>query len=793
MIAIMVVMALLLSAFPMTDISYSAKDDGGIEVQSQIGYSSYSKDSKWNPLKLTLTNKTKEAVEGDVVVSTITREGITNDIVVPVELPMDTAVKVSLALPSGFLSKDTSRIRFFEGSYKSGKEVRIIGQNYLSKAMKNSYSIGVVSRDPDTLNFMPSLNQKGYSIDVVPITIEDLPADALLLDSIDTLVINDVDSGEWDKKVVKAIQDWVTKGGSLVLSGGAGYASTAKAFKEIAPIEANGTTELKSTESMAAIGDAELKLDQPITLSNGNVVAGDVLISESDVPIAVENQFGFGSVIYVAYDPSLEPMSTWSGNANLWSRLLQRNLIRNQNNQGGYVQIGSWNGSGDAFQNIKYVIDQFPSIKAPRFALLLGMFVLYMLLVAPVLYFILRKTDRREWAWWMIPTFSIIMGITIFYIGAEDKRAISAHTIELIEASNDGKVVVSGGTGLFIPTGGTVTASFSDKRTIQPYADDVNGFVNGALLLDGKYQFKSGEEESIARWESVPYWSTRKLWMERRVVDSAETGLFSVKYEQKDGKTLINVTNNTIADLTNVSLIMNGHVVRIGDLKKGENGAAARPSGKMAYSNNYSNYSDFIFSTPSTTGRQEDKDRERNITDNYFGHNNGMSTTVIDPVIVGYSIDHESQYEVDGKKVKSDNLKMWIQKLDSVEKVGNKVVVSAGTIQPIITSHTLKTFTNYGSNVQGSNGELIIEYLVPNVNRINYDKINVQFDINNRPDVSWTIWNEASGQWNEINDSLKVANDYLVKGGSIRIKASVTNETGIIFPQIVLEGEEKQQ
>ncbi|MBH5316539.1 hypothetical protein I6N90_01805 [Paenibacillus sp. GSMTC-2017] len=785
LIALMLVLTCLMSAFSMSEGVSADKSTGGIEVQSQVGYTGSIKEDKWIPIKLTLTNKTDESLKGEVVLSVVTIGNVPTDFVIPVELPKDTAIKVAVSIPGSILNKETNRIRFFEGSYKKGKEVSIIGANYLSARTMQGYTIGVVSRDPDTLNFMPALNQKGYNISVIPLAIEDLPEDAIMLDAIDTLVINDVDSGQWTTSTIKAIKDWVTKGGTLVLSGGAGYTKTAEAFKDIAPVEASGITELKSTNALAAIGDAELKLDQPITISNGRVVSGSIGISEQGVPIAVESEVGFGSVVYVAYDPSLEPMATWSGNADVWARLLQRTLFPQQP---GTVSINYGNGFGGVIQDMNYIIDMFPSIKAPKFILLLGMFALYMILVAPILYFILSKTDRREWAWWMIPAFSVVMGIAIFYFGAADKRTISAHTVEIIELSKDGKAVVSGGSGLFLPSGGSVSAAFEDKRPIALFADHSG---NGGLTLDSNYQVKMDEDSSTVNWKSVSYWSTRKLWMERRAVESAETGTMAIKYEHKDGDTIVHVTNNTTSDLTNVTLLVNGQTKPIGQLKIGESGSVQKIASSYSNQNGHYSYGHMIFSNTSSNGRTDNNERQRQLINNYFNRSNGITNAV--PTIIGFSIDHKSQYEVNGKKVKSDNLKMWVQELDQIEQIGNRVVVPEGVLRPIITTSTMTTFENYGTGIRVGTGEIVMEYLVPNSYSVAYDKIDVQINNNGGSNLTWSIWHEVSGKWVTLNGELAAPKDYFVDGQSIKIKLEAATETQSAFPDVVLEGEELQQ
>ena len=39
--------------------------------------------------------------------------------------------------------------------------------------------------------------------------------------------------------------------------------------------------------------------------------------------------------------------------------------------------------------------------------LILGIIILYMILIIPVLYFILKRKDKREYTWWIIPAIAV--------------------------------------------------------------------------------------------------------------------------------------------------------------------------------------------------------------------------------------------------------------------------------------------------------------------------------------------------------------------------------------------------
>lgn len=767
--------------------SWVASADGeeaSIDLQSSVAFQGSFKDGRWYPARLQLTNESDKALKGDLVLSYLNGDNGTTDSVVPLELPPGSPVQVTIGVPGVVLNKDSNRIAFYEGGYQNGKEVTLGGRGYLDSRNTLSYMIGVVSRDPDTFNFMPQLNQRGYDIIVNPLKPDDLPEQSELLDSLDVLVINDTATGDWSEARVSAIKNWVVRGGTLVLSGGAGYEQTSAAFADIAPIAADGTMQLDSAPALASAGGEPLSLlPGGLTITTGQAKRGTAVIVEGGTPLAMTAEHGFGNVVYAAFDPSLAPLSSWSGSAMLWAKLLSSSLAPLTQVNGG----AGFNVNMNGYWQLSRILDLFPSIKQPAFMLLIGMLAVYILIIAPILYIVLSKADRREWAWWLIPSLSIVMGITVFMAGSGDKRNVMAHTVEMIEVSGDGHAVVSGGTAIFTPTGGTVTATFDKAVPLRMIG--ASGMRNG-LNGSGHYQLLRGANDTKTVWKTVPYWSTRKLWMDRKVATLEETGTLNVDLQQEDGNVRITVTNDTAALLTDVHYLHQGLAVKIGDLKSGESGEIVQKLQPQNGGFSYYNYSGSVF--PYTGNNRQDSDyrRQRDLIEMYFNRFNG-SMFPFKPVIIGFSMDHENQYEVNGDLVKSDNLKMWIKELAMPEQSGNRVTVPAHSMNPIIMSNTFQSYSTFGDgSMQVGPGEMELEYMVPGGYGTAFDKLDIAFPIGNGgANMTWSIWSSEREQWEELAGELDNPAGYLSKAQSIRLKLVSTSEGTIMLPQITLEGE----
>ncbi len=776
------VICFLLAVCPVLSGNVKAAEQGsGISLELSSGFQGYVKQNEWYPVRLTLTNNTAQDLKGELVITNqSSRNGMTVDTVIPAELPRGAAIQLTASIPGDVLNKDNNSIHFYKDSFKSGKTIPIIGTSYIDVRATSSYTIGVISRDPDTLNFMPSLNQRGYDITVIPVSEKDLPDDPILLNTLRVLVINDVATADWSQRKIIAIQNWVKLGGTLILSGGAGYGKTAEAFKAIAPLEAAGMSSLTSADSLKGYGGTELKLDAPVAIATGKVTDGIVEQSEGGQALTVSRKLGSGSVLSVAFDPSLAPFATWSGSAMLWAKLLQNSLSPIQ-------AVTSTQATNDMYWSMDSIINEFPSIKPPNFMFLMFMFIGYMIVVAPILYILLAKADRREWSWWLIPLLSVVTGFVLFFFGAEDKRNMSAHTVEIVELVGQGDAIRSGATAVFIPTGGTVKAEFDEKVSVIPYA---NQFQNGNLALDGKTQVISIDKKTEALWRSVPYWSTRKLWIDRRVM--GEAGQIKLSYRRNSNDIEVTATNETKSDLTHVALLISGQAQLIGDLKRGESGKATISINNGNVSGYYS-YGSSIFPNSSYRSKDEFR-RERQLLDNFINRRNG-GFSAPDSLVIGFSTDHEQNYKVNGSGVKSDNLKMWVQKLNGAFVDGDRAIVPAGHIKPIITENKVNRMDNYGDGMYSfGEGEVVFEYMLSDNEEIAYDKLEII--LNNGAigsNLFLSVWNEAEGDWTDSVDVAADPNEYIINHQLLRMKYTIKGSADTALPLIALEGEVKSR
>lgn len=766
---------LIVATFSLSIPAGNVYADGAkIGIQSEMGYQGKIKHDKWNPLKLTLTSD--RDISGDVVVQiqNYNGSGYQTSYVQQVDLPKDTPKEVVIGIPGAVLNKDNNQILFYEGSYTKGKQIPFAtGKNYVQASPYQGALIAVLSDDPDTMNFMNVLNGKGNSVNVFPLKNANVPSDGMLLNGLDVIVINNFASDTLSEPQRKAITDWVNSGGTLILAGGAGYTKTAAPFADITPVVANGTTTVNSLDELEKLGGKPLKLDGAFTISTAKAVEGAQIGIEADgQPLFASKAYGQGSVQYAAYDLAMEPVSSWAGHPDAWASILRNNL----------PMMGAQNGMyyNSLMDSLNYVLEYFPSLKMPSFTLLLWMLIIYAVVVAPLLYYILKKADKREWAWFLIPIIAVIASGSVYVVGSSDKTRELAHTINLIELNGQGDAVKSTASAFFTPRSGNYALEFPENT----YLKTGQSQTRFGGMGENKSFVRVEQASTTLELRDMSQWSLAKVWVDRQGTEEMGRLGMDLKLDAK-GELNGKVTNDTINDLTEVVLVVGGKAYKLGDIKKGD--AAAVPQDpKQIIKFTGGDLSGMLY----PYSQNDPKQRERDILSQY-GYSNRMVNR--DAYILGWSKDHLTNYTLKGTEVDSDQLNFWIQPVEMDWGLNGEINIPYGFLSPEISQVNSPMFGVYPHGVEMGQGSLIAEFPLISEGNVRYSELSIKgtkFNSN----VTMEIWNSKKSEWEPVTDTNNVftitknPEQYIV-GNRIRFMITAKDQTNFMMPELSVKGE----
>lgn len=319
-----------------------------------------------------------------------------------------------------------------------------------------STMVGILSGDEWGI---PALNQfqafQGQSAQVVRLSAATLPDRAPLLADFNVIALSRFDSASLTPAQLRALEVWVGQGGTLLLAGGPEWKRTLAALPpSLVPVEVTGVRPV----AIGPLGDlAARPLTGSAMVSEGRLTSGQALISSDGVPLVASASVGAGRVLFLAFDPGLDPVANWAGQPEFFNRLLASAGLNF-----GYTQEWSW--------ALQEALQRIPNWGLPRVLTVAALLLSYLLLVGPVNYLVLKRLDRREWGWFTVPATSLLFLGLVYFIGFGRYEPLISHLITVTElAPGTGSAAMTAHVGIYAPSLTRLSVAVEDARLVQPY------------------------------------------------------------------------------------------------------------------------------------------------------------------------------------------------------------------------------------------------------------------------------------------------------------------------------------
>jgi hypothetical protein len=297
---------------------------------------------------------------------------------------------------------------------------------------------------------------------VVTLQPENLPPRVEAWSAIDRLVWQDTDTSRLSAEQLSAMRAWLGAGGRLVIVGGStGSTGLGSLPTEILPFRPTLTVDVPVSDLTSLLGTLPADAT-PVPSLAGILDRGSVLGRSGDHVIAAQTGVGQGSVTIVGVDPGQRWLAGTPTAVTLWRRLLP----------GATSGIVNPLTIQDDSQLVA-ALNNLPAVDLPDIGVLFGLLLLYILLIGPVNYVVLKRIDRREWAWITMPALVLVFAVGAYAMGVGLKG-----TDVIVNQIG----VVRGATGTDRGIGQFYVGVFSPARATY----DVR-VANGALLTNPLY------------------------------------------------------------------------------------------------------------------------------------------------------------------------------------------------------------------------------------------------------------------------------------------------------------------
>lgn len=541
-----------------------AQEQAPLLIEARALYDGTSKYGEWLPVVVGLQNNGTD-IRGRVQVriqGSGNQEGIYAQ---PLELPRGARKEVTIyTIPNNFARR---LLVEFVPEGNAADEAVVTTEVEITPVRNISFMAAAITGGGQGLQALGGINFRGERRDdraiLVPLTLETLPDRPEALRTLDLLILTGVDTSSLTPRQQAALEQYVVLGGMLVLGGGADANRVLAGIPEsLHPVSLVNEVKLDALESLNYLTGEPVRVNGPFPAAQA-VALRDSLIRlyESTLPLIVEREVGHGAVFWLALDPSLTPFDAWTGVEEFWLALLAE--------RARYPLDLPPDAAPRQFINYELysAVQNLPSLDLPQLQLLIPLLIIYILMVGPVNYFILRRRKRLELAWVTIPIVTFLFSLGAYWLGFQLRGSdIIVNQVAVVEAIPASEAAyIRSMIGLFSPRWDSYdlfvegNALLSPAELVSdPYNNNANASRSGGILMQG--------EPSFVQDMNINQWSMQTVMAESLAISGYG---FEAELQTADNKLSGSISNGSDYLWKDVVIVLGHEYVELGDIPAG--------------------------------------------------------------------------------------------------------------------------------------------------------------------------------------------------------------------------------
>ncbi|SCW26726.1 hypothetical protein SAMN05660484_00049 [Eubacterium ruminantium] len=441
-----------------------------------------------------------------------------------ITLPASTEKSLSINVP--FSDGDYFDTNNLTVQIVNKKDVVLFSQKHndiFREALYKYMYIGALSNSYKKLSYLEATGSKinrMYNMSESEGKLVEITPDNLIseISKLDMLFIDDFDTSTLSPEQISAIEDYVYKGGSLVIGTGKNLDSALKGFgKSFIKASCSGLSSRQYQFAGKAIQAADIRFD------TGFKSFGSEFQGAGD-----EKRRGY---IYISNYSFSDPVITGSAYAQSYIVDFYNMLDRTE----AYRIYDDGVMSIDMIEGFFRNIEGLSSFESGGLKIII---VLYVLIIGPVLYLLLKKSNKREFFWVAIPAVTAVFMVGIMIYGRrfmlEDKKAASV-TIASANGSGQRETFLS-------------AYSTRDGKIEFKTRSDLNAIDTVGYDYYGRYNSNRAVYRAVTNGDDVTLIHEGK--------EKFDKGYFHLKLDNEQAGN-IHVTYNTSYELLNEAKIEN--------------------------------------------------------------------------------------------------------------------------------------------------------------------------------------------------------------------------------------------
>lgn len=652
-VSVIIVLLLAGIALPV-----AAKAAPALKVDVVSGIDGKGKMGRSGPVVVTVEN-TGTPFQGDLVIDVMetynsgTGQSIALDIGTGEQQTVSFVISDMGEAFDSYRPQVAKKIYLYEGGWEKGSLIPHKGaQKFAPSLVEDHDKFAVVfTKDMKRLSALRSVNIGNYSqvqvANGLKAKVNELPKESATWDAADYIVVDNFSIADLPDYTQLALLEWVNEGGIMIVGASDSVIENTSLFSAVYPLTLGNEARLNpsvinkwtKTESFVEM------IPSSVAKLNGDATA---LVTDDENIAVAYKKVGQGLVMQTAFSLGDEAVVK-TGNVNeVWHSLLTSSdeIISLPNKNKGMIAqellygIGETNGL-------------FPSFKV-SVPIIFGIVLFYIVLIVPLLYFVLKSKDKREYAWGVIPVIAFLTTIAIFGYGAKDRigRAQLQQTA-VVNVEQNGtlkgyfaEAVLSNKSGDFVFTahkGTTLAASMPHSL----FGSEKSEFHKQAIV-------EKDEERTTIHLRDVGYWNVATIYGQSTFENE---GQFETSFAVENKKLTGTIKNEFSFPLTDVAILSGRTIIPIGHLKAGEivqvdevikTSTLSPVLPPMNYIEDYVDGNDLI---------RMRKDRAMTFSSQYMRHEEK-------PILIGYTDERIVPITPENQKAKMSSLTLIMQPID---------------------------------------------------------------------------------------------------------------------------------
>lgn len=448
---------------------------------------------------------------------------------------------------------------------------------------------------------------------LIPLTGENFPEDVKVFNGFDILVIGNFDTGALSENQRNALEKWLESGGTLVIGTGTNckkvYNSLPETFRKFS---VTGTASITPTQELEDFGEAvfpwninldivtgnigfEFKKAETVINDNENTGTGaendkgqdqqdqqqkqqtvfsehanEVIIGDNAKPLAIKYTYQSGRILFLTFDPGMEPFASWDGRLSFWE-----NLLFHSNSTNRIFQRGSeyyYSNPNDIYY-LNDITYQVPEDRSPPFLFMFITIAVYIVIAGPAMYIFLKRKDKRDYSWIAVPAVAFLSLVIIYFVGFKTRyRTAVFNTASMITLDmENNKTDIVTGMGIFNNKKGDLKLTYSEEDNIEfdvtqsgsqnytVYADgeEPEGRVVSKLVLSEPVNY---ELYDVSMWEPRFLTARKSEPLQDKIVTSVQIS---------DGILRAVINNTTKYDFMEAFITVGSNFIFVGDILSG--------------------------------------------------------------------------------------------------------------------------------------------------------------------------------------------------------------------------------